>query len=520
MRRCGARCSRSGRRRCSSTWHRHPRRRFHPFDVPEDLPEQLKPVGDALAFLRKLHARRNHCPAAETLGRLLEHTRAHVTFVMRPAGERVLANVLQVVELARQYEADGGISFRGFVDALREAAERSEAPEAPVVEEGSDGVRLMTVHKAKGLEFPVVVLADITCKLSRADASRHIDAARGLCAMPLIGCSPWDLHRPRGRGGARATPPRASASPTSPPPAPATCSSSRPSATRRTTAGCGTLEHGDLPGALEAPRRGGCPGLSRLRAARTPSARAPRTTPACEATPCARACTGWRRGTPWGLTLPVIYAPGSDPRWSTFADVAPGLQPRRQAPEPGARSPEPITYPVVWWTPYALSLDREAPVGLRREDLISKDVSASVVADARTRYDSWVLSRADAIADGSAPSLQVRTITEFAHAGAWPASLGEMPPVEVIELPRDGTRPKGRRFGILVHAVLATTPLDADLADAHRARDARRPHPRRARTTRSRPPPRSPPASSRIRCSPLRALRSRTARAAARSRSR
>ncbi len=174
-------------------WHLHPRHRFHPFDVPEDLPEHLKPVADALRFLRKLHARRNHCPAAETLGRLLEHTRAHVSFVMRPAGERVLANVLQVVELARQYEADGGISFRGFVDALREAADRSDAPEAPVVEEGSDGVRLMTVHKAKGLEFPVVVLADMTCKLSRADASRHIDAARGLCAMPLMGCAPWDL---------------------------------------------------------------------------------------------------------------------------------------------------------------------------------------------------------------------------------------------------------------------------------------------------------------------------------------
>src|SRR5262249_9051182 len=80
-----------------------------------------------------------------------------------------------------------------FVDALREAADRSDAPEAPVVEEGSDGVRLMTVHKAKGLEFPVVVLADLTCKLNRADASRHIDAAPGLCAMSLVGCAPWDL---------------------------------------------------------------------------------------------------------------------------------------------------------------------------------------------------------------------------------------------------------------------------------------------------------------------------------------
>jgi hypothetical protein len=37
-----------------------------------------------------------------------------------------------------------------------------QAAEAPILEEGSDGVRLMTVHKAKGLEFPVVILADIT----------------------------------------------------------------------------------------------------------------------------------------------------------------------------------------------------------------------------------------------------------------------------------------------------------------------------------------------------------------------
>ncbi len=94
----------------------------------------------------------------------------------------------------RRYEADGGLSFRGFVDELRDAADRAPAPEAPILEEGTDGVRLMTVHKAKGLEFPVVILADIGCKLSRDDAQRYLDTSRELAAIKLAGWTPLDLR--------------------------------------------------------------------------------------------------------------------------------------------------------------------------------------------------------------------------------------------------------------------------------------------------------------------------------------
>src|SRR5205085_712560 len=141
----------------------------------------------------QLHRGRNYRPVAETIGRLLSETRAHVGFILRAAGEQALANVLHVAELARQYEAGGGISFRGFIDELRSAA-AGEAAEAPILEEGSDGVRLMTVHKAKGLEFPVVILADLTCRMSRGDASRYLEAPKGLCAIKLSGWAPRELH--------------------------------------------------------------------------------------------------------------------------------------------------------------------------------------------------------------------------------------------------------------------------------------------------------------------------------------
>ena len=95
--------------------------------------------------------------------------------------------MLQIAELARRFEATGGLSFRGFVEHLRDEATTGQAGEAPILEEGSDGVRIMTVHRSKGLEFPVVILADPTCKLHRKTAERFVDADRGLCALRLGG---------------------------------------------------------------------------------------------------------------------------------------------------------------------------------------------------------------------------------------------------------------------------------------------------------------------------------------------
>jgi ATP-dependent exoDNAse (exonuclease V) beta subunit len=79
-----------------------------------------------------------------------------------PGGGRRMANVRKLMRLAREYEAEAGRDLRGFIDFVdeRELLAAREG-EAPLEGEGIKAVRLMTVHAAKGLEFPVVCVADL-----------------------------------------------------------------------------------------------------------------------------------------------------------------------------------------------------------------------------------------------------------------------------------------------------------------------------------------------------------------------
>ncbi len=83
-------------------------------------------------------------------------------------GERRLANVHKLLRLARRFEASEGRDLRGFLDHAARHQERANGttsvvaePDAPVAGVEPDAVRLMSIHAAKGLEFPVVCVADL-----------------------------------------------------------------------------------------------------------------------------------------------------------------------------------------------------------------------------------------------------------------------------------------------------------------------------------------------------------------------
>ena len=69
---------------------------------------------------------------------------------------------MKIGDVARALDERGMLSFRGFVRWLSEREEEeADEEEPPTVERGDNFVRLLTIHRAKGLEFPLVILADL-----------------------------------------------------------------------------------------------------------------------------------------------------------------------------------------------------------------------------------------------------------------------------------------------------------------------------------------------------------------------
>jgi ATP-dependent exoDNAse (exonuclease V) beta subunit len=115
----------------------------------------------------------------ELLDRALARTSYDLAMLAMPGGERRLANARKLMRLGREYEAANGRDLRGFLELVRgraagwAGAGDARESEAPVEGEALDAVRLMTIHRAKGLEFEIVCVADLgRAPWRRADVLR------------------------------------------------------------------------------------------------------------------------------------------------------------------------------------------------------------------------------------------------------------------------------------------------------------------------------------------------------------
>lgn len=139
-------------------------------------------------LLKDLRAKLGRWTVAECIDLACRRTGFLGVLAMQPQGELAVAAVRRLIERARVFEAQGAHTFGDFAEWLRERVEREfsepagdQTPDlAPDLPESPDAVHVGTIHKAKGLEFPVVFVAEMgTAPRSNADAA-NFDPAYGL----------------------------------------------------------------------------------------------------------------------------------------------------------------------------------------------------------------------------------------------------------------------------------------------------------------------------------------------------
>ena len=377
--------------------------------APRAVIEPGDVVGPALDVLAKLSAKRNRRRIEATLLDVLGATRAVTAFANWSTGDQAVASVQRVLDLARRFERRGATSFRSFLEHLEARAAETGAAEASPVEDRAGGVRLLTVHKRKGLEFPVVILADPRAPVVHGEPSRHVDHEARAHYATLAGCAPIELLEAREVAETR----------------------DREEATRLLYVA--TTRAADL---LVVPIIG------------------------------ADVSDGWLAP----LDVAVRPKRGKDAAWRAhphdppFGDLPcaadcifdPKDGRERQGVRPGIARPEQGDHEVLVWDP---NLVAEAPPdrpGLRLQALLETDPSGGGANDFSSRFARFSELRAIARSAAKAPSWTTQTVTARAAAGAAPPAVERAK----TDAARAG-RPSGKRFGTLVHGALELAPWDA-----------------------------------------------------------
>lgn len=139
---------------------------LHDPDQLAKLPADQRPaVERATRRLAGWREWKDRLPIARLLNRILADTGYDAALQFEFLGERKLANLWKLIDIARDFDRTGLFGLHEFAARLGDLVSRQPREElAATLPETADVVKLMSIHQAKGLEFPVVFVPDFAAQ--------------------------------------------------------------------------------------------------------------------------------------------------------------------------------------------------------------------------------------------------------------------------------------------------------------------------------------------------------------------
>jgi len=147
-------------------------------------------VKEFLAGLEDLRRQAGDESCARLIWQVYDRTNLLGIYGSLDEGEKRRGNLLLLAQMAREFEGAGHKGLFGFLTYLRRLEENGGATALSAAGAGG-GVRIMSIHRSKGLEFPVVFLAGLARQLNRTDSTRPI------LFHPKLGVGPKGLDLER-----------------------------------------------------------------------------------------------------------------------------------------------------------------------------------------------------------------------------------------------------------------------------------------------------------------------------------